>query len=73
MGYKMAFGKVLVVLIFLGILVTLGSGLIHMLKGKNAEDTFKALRLRIGLSVALFALLFLLAYMGVIEPHGGPL
>jgi len=51
----------------------LGSGLIHMLKGKSPERTFKALRLRIGLSLGLFALLFLLAAMGLIEPHGGPI
>jgi NADH:ubiquinone oxidoreductase subunit 6 (subunit J) len=73
MGCAMSFAKVLVVLIFIGIIMCLGSGLIHMLKGKSPERTFKALRLRIGLSLGLFALLFLLAAMGLIEPHGGPI
>ena len=69
----MSFGKVLVALIFLGILASLGSALFHLVKSRGHERTFEALRLRIGLSVGLFILLFVLAALGVIQPHGGPI
>lgn len=63
--------KVIVVVIFLGILVSLFSGLFYMVKdrGENSR-TLKALSYRIGLSVALFMLLLLLWKLGFIEPHG---
>jgi len=64
-------GKVLIILIFLGILVSLGSALFHMVKGGRRTDaTAKALTIRISLSVGLFILLFILYALGVIEPHG---
>ena len=68
----MEYSKILVVLIFLGILASLGSALFSLVKDKGTERTFKALRVRIGLSVGLFILLFILAGLGIIEPHGGP-
>jgi len=64
-------GKILVTLIFVGILYSLGSALFYMGKDKGTTNrAVKALTLRIGLSVALFALLFLLYGLGIIEPHG---
>lgn len=67
----MSIAKILVVLIFLGILVTLGSGLIFLVRDKGQSDrTVKALSFRIGISVALFALLFLMWALGFIQPHG---
>ena len=63
--------KVLVVAIFLGILVSLGSGMLFVLKDKgNSDRAVKALSVRIGVSVLLFALLFGLWAAGIIEPHG---
>ena len=63
--------KTLVLLIFLGILASLGSGLFFLVRDKGRSDrVVKALSLRIGVSVALFALLFLLWGAGIIEPHG---
>ena len=62
--------KLIVVLIFLGILVSLASGLLFVVKDKGDSDrAVKALSVRIGVSVVLFALLFLLWWTGVIEPH----
>ena len=69
----MSFGKIIVIVIFLGILASLGSALYSLVKDKGTERTFKSLRLRIALSVGLFILLFVLAGLGIIEPHGGPI
>jgi hypothetical protein len=64
-------GKVLVVVIFLGILVSMGSALVFLVKDRGQSDrTVKALTVRIVISVALFALLFVLWAMGLISPHG---
>jgi hypothetical protein len=60
-------------LIFLGILISLGSGLFYMLSpnGRPSDASMvKALTTRISLSIALFACLLLLGYAGVIEPQG---
>ena len=64
-------GKALVIFIFLGILYSLGSALFYMIKDRGATDrTVKALSFRIGLSVGLFLLLFILYGLGIITPHG---
>ena len=68
----MVASKIFVVVVFLAIVVSLGSALFHLYKGKNAENTFKALRWRIGLSVGLFIMLFVMFAAGVLQPHGGP-
>ena len=63
----------LLVLISLGaIIASLGSGLFHLARGTR-EDSGKmvrALTIRITLSIALFALLMLAWYAGLITPHG---
>ena len=61
----------LVVAIIVVILFSLGSALLGMLRGgkEGSEKMFKSLRLRIGLSVFLFALLMFSGYMGWIEPN----
>ena len=67
----MNFATIIVVLIFLGILASLGSALVHLVRGRGRSDrTAKALTFRIGLSFGLFALLFLLYWAGLIQPHG---
>ena len=64
-------GKILVVVIFLGIVASLGSALVFMIRDRGQSDrTAKALTLRIGVSVCLFALLFILWWLGLITPHG---
>ena len=63
--------KLLVIIIFLGILASLGSGMLFLVKDKgNSDRAVKALSVRIGISVGLFALLFVLWWAGIIEPHG---
>jgi hypothetical protein len=63
----------LVVCLFIAIVVSLGSALRHLSRGSsNAEDSRKmarALTIRISLSLALFALLIIAWYMGLISPH----
>ncbi|MGC8518781.1 MAG: twin transmembrane helix small protein [Steroidobacteraceae bacterium] len=64
--------KLLVLLSLGAIIASLGSGLFHLARGKP-EDSGKmvrALTIRITLSVALFALLMLAWYAGLITPHG---
>ena len=62
--------KFLILLVLLVIVGSLGSGLYFMMKDKGQTDrVVKALSWRIGLSVSLFLLLFILFATGVIEPH----
>jgi hypothetical protein len=65
--------KVLVI-VLLGLIVTsLGKAMFHMSSGpKDSAKTVQALTFRIGLSVALFILLFVAWYAGVLTPHRGP-
>ena len=69
---------IVVIVVFLGILVSLGSALYHLSRGgtqRSAEDSKKmarALTVRVGLSVVLFLLLMLAWYAGLISPHGIP-
>ena len=63
--------KVIIVLLFIGIVVSLGSGLFYLVNDKgDSRRTLRALTLRIGLSVGLFAFLMALIALDVIEPHG---
>ncbi len=64
-------GKVLVIAIFIAILASLGSALVFLIKDRGgATRTAKALTARIGISIGLFALLFVLWWLGLITPHG---
>ena len=70
-GRNHMLAKVLVVVIFLGILASMASALVFMVKDKGQSDrTVKALTVRISVSIALFALLFVLWGLGLITPHG---
>ncbi len=63
--------KILIVLVLLAILGSLASGLIFLIKDNGKTDrTAKALTVRIGLSVFLFAMLMLGIFTGAIKPHG---
>ncbi len=62
--------KLFLVVVLFVILFMLGSALFHMGKGKgDPERVVKALTWRIGLSVALFALIAIAYFMGWIEPQ----
>jgi len=63
--------KVVVILAFVAIVASLASGLYYLVNDKgDSRRTLRALTLRIGLSVGLFAFLMILVGLGVIEPHG---
>ena len=63
--------KIVILLVFIGIVVSLASGLYYLVNDKgDSRRTLRALTWRIGLSVGLFAFLMLLIGLGVIEPHG---
>lgn len=63
--------KVFIIIIFLGILISLASGLYHLVNNKgSSEKTVRALTIRVGLSLTLFLVLMILVGLGVIKPHG---
>ncbi len=63
--------KVIVIVIFIGIVASLASGLYYLVNDKgDSNRTARALTFRIGLSVGLFAFLMILVAFGVIKPHG---
>jgi hypothetical protein len=63
--------KLLIVVCLIGIVISLGTGLFHLVSSKGAKSgTAKALTIRIVLSVALFLLLLLAWSQGMIQPHG---
>ncbi len=63
--------KVVILLAFAGILLSLGSALLFLMKDQgDSRRTLKALTLRVGLSVGLFVFIMVLIAAGVIEPHG---
>ena len=67
----MSLFKILVVILLLFIMSALFSGMYYMMKDKGKSDrAVKALTWRIGMSVALFAMLMVGAATGLIEPHG---
>ena len=65
--------KTLAIVFFIAILFSLGSALFHLVKrkeGGESEKTMKALTFRIGLSLALFILLFIAFAAGLFHPQG---
>jgi len=62
--------KPLILIVLAAILVSLGSGLFHLVKDEGRSNRMvNALTVRIGLSVLLFVLLFIAWRAGLIEPH----
>ncbi|MEN9539779.1 MAG: hypothetical protein RLZZ126_2014 [Pseudomonadota bacterium] len=72
--------KVLVLVAFIGILASLGSALFFMMRGnKGATDDatksanmFRALAIRVGLSVLLFICILIAWKLGYVQPTGIP-
>jgi hypothetical protein len=63
--------KILIVLMFVAIVASLGSALFHLSRsGRDSRKMFRALALRVGLSVGLFILLMVAWALGLITPHG---
>ena len=62
--------KILVIVIFLGIVAAMGSALYYFISDRGDSDRLaKALTWRVAISVSLFALLFVLWWAGLIQPH----
>ncbi|MDX1455382.1 MAG: twin transmembrane helix small protein [Gammaproteobacteria bacterium] len=65
--------KLLVVVVFLGILYSLGSAMITLVKKPGPEEDskkmVKALTWRIGLSIGLFLFIFVAYHLGWIQPN----
>lgn len=60
--------RYVVIAMLIAILVSLGSALWYMLRpGKDPKRMVKALSVRVGLSVALFAILMAGYYLGLIQ------
>jgi hypothetical protein len=65
--------KILIIVTLFAIVISLGSALFHLSKGKgDSKKMARALTIRVGLSVLLFILLMLAWYNGLITPHGMP-
>lgn len=67
--------KIFAIVIFVAVIVSLGSALFHLVKRKGQDDeqsqkTARALTFRIGLSLVLFILLFIAYASGLLQPHG---
>ena len=63
--------RIVVILIFVGILGSLASALFYLMRDKGASSkTVNALTLRIGMSVLLFLFLLFSHWMGWIETTG---
>ncbi len=63
--------KILIVACLIAIVVSLGSGLFHLVNDKGESSKMVgALTVRIALSVALFVLLFIAWRTGMLQPHG---
>ncbi len=65
--------KAVIVFFLVVILYSLGSAFVFMVKDKGeGERTLHRLMWRIGLSLFLLLLLYVMVQMGWIEPSGGP-
>ena len=65
--------KILIVVLLGCIVASLGKAMFHLSSGpEDSARTVQALTFRIGLSIALFVLLFIAWHAGGITPHGGP-
>jgi len=65
------FVKIFIMFFMAVIIYSLGSGLYFLMNDKGSTDkTVKALTWRVGLSLGLFALLFLAFFLGWLTPHG---
>jgi len=62
--------KLLIVLCLLGIVISLGAGLFHMVSDRGeSKKMVTSLTVRVALSVALFILLFIAWSQGLLQPH----
>jgi hypothetical protein len=66
--------RIAIVAALFAIVASLGSGLFYLIRDRGeSRRTLNALKLRIGLSIALFLLILLGYFTGVIAPNQSPL
>ncbi|MDH3977548.1 MAG: twin transmembrane helix small protein [Gammaproteobacteria bacterium] len=62
--------KTLIAIVFLAIIISLGSGLFALVNDKaNSKKLVNSLTVRISLSVLLFVLLIIAYMTGMLQPH----
>ena len=62
--------RIIIVLALAGILVSLGSALVYLIRDKGTTNrTVNALTIRVGISVALFLFILFSYWMGWIQPR----
>lgn len=66
--------KIIVLVAMAAVLVNLFIALFHLTRGGEGDSrkTLRALTWRLAISIALFLLLYLAAFMGWVAPHGLP-
>ena len=63
--------KIIIVLLLLAVLVSLASGMFFLVQDEGESDrTVKSLTVRITLTIALFLMLIVGYFTGMIRPHG---
>ena len=63
--------RLLIIGLLFGIIASLGSALFNLSrKTRDSRKVARDLTIRIGLSVALFIVLMIAWYLGIIAPHG---
>lgn len=64
-------GKLIIVAVFIGVLASLASALLYLVKDRGQSDrAVRALTIRVGVSIGLLALLVVFWALGFIQPHG---
>lgn len=66
--------KIIIFAAMAAVLVNLFIALFHLTRGGEGDSrkTLRALTWRLGISIALFLLLYLASFMGWVAPHGLP-
>ena len=64
--------RLMVLILFLGMLASLGSALFYLSRNtpESSQKLSRAFMVRIALSIAVFLLLMIAWYAGLITPHG---
>jgi hypothetical protein len=66
------FVKIFVIAMLIAIVASLGTALYRLARNRGGEDDtarVKALTIRVGLSIALFAILMILSALGIVTPN----
>jgi len=65
------FAKIIVIALLIAVVASLASGLLFVVRDQGrGERAVRALTLRIGISLLLFVVLFVLWGLGLVAPHG---